>query len=92
MPYERSVFVMLIALLSPVASDVGAYFVGTKFGKRKLAPSISPNKTVEGAIGGVFSSVIIIMTVYFVLYKTNILNNYPDILSIPWYHIRNNFV
>ncbi len=86
-PYERSVFVMLIALLSPVASDVGAYFVGTKFGKRKLAPSISPNKTVEGAIGGVFSSVIIIMTVYFVLYKTNILNNYPDILSIQWYHI-----
>ena len=86
-PYERSIFVMLIALLSPVASDVGAYFVGTKLGKRKLAPSISPNKTVEGAIGGIFSSVIIIMAVYFVMYKTNVLNNYPEILSIPWYHV-----
>lgn len=35
-------------------TDMFAYFVGGLFGKRKLCPQISPNKTVEGAIGGIF--------------------------------------
>lgn len=37
-------------------SDVGAYFAGNLFGKHKLAPRISPSKTVEGALGGLFCS------------------------------------
>ena len=85
--YELSVFVMFIALLAPVASDIGAYFIGTWFGKRKLAPDISPNKTVEGAIGGIASSLIIMSAVYFILCKTNILHNYPAVLAIEWYHV-----
>jgi len=42
------VFVILVVVLT----DTFAYFVGRKFGKRKLAPLISPKKTVEGSIGG----------------------------------------
>ena len=87
LPYELSVFVMLIALLAPVSSDVGAYFIGTKFGKRKLAPSISPNKTVEGAVGGIASSLVIIGLLYFVLSKANVLQNYPTVAAIEWYHV-----
>lgn len=39
-------------------SDAGAYFVGTSFGRHKLAPVVSPNKTIEGVGGGVLCSVV----------------------------------
>lgn len=38
------------------ATDIGAYMVGRKFGQRKLWPEISPNKTIEGALGGIGSA------------------------------------
>ncbi|OGC03344.1 hypothetical protein A2276_00285 [candidate division WOR-1 bacterium RIFOXYA12_FULL_43_27] len=43
---------LFFLMLTIWANDVVAYFIGTKFGRTKLAPSISPRKTVEGAVAG----------------------------------------
>ena len=50
---EAGIFYMIFCLAAVVLSDAGAYFTGRAWGKRKLAPKISPGKTVEGAVGGV---------------------------------------
>jgi phosphatidate cytidylyltransferase len=49
---------MVLILLLAMASDTGAYLVGSWLGKTKLAPRISPKKTVEGAVGGLLLCII----------------------------------
>jgi len=46
-------FLLIFTLAAVVLCDAGAYFAGRAWGKRKLAPKISPGKTVEGALGGI---------------------------------------
>lgn len=59
--FQRSqmVFILLCSMYAAWISDTFAYFVGSKFGKHKLAPKISPKKSVEGAIGGVLGNVLV---------------------------------
>lgn len=48
-------FLMMILVMG---GDTGAYYIGSSFGKRKLYPAVSPNKSVEGALGGLAGSVV----------------------------------
>lgn len=57
-PLAGAVVVALPMILT-WASDTGAYFAGRAFGKRKLIPSVSPGKTVAGAIGGLLLAVVV---------------------------------
>ncbi|MBT8194602.1 MAG: phosphatidate cytidylyltransferase [Acidimicrobiia bacterium] len=51
--------VIIVILIAVAAFDVGSYFVGRALGSRKLSPILSPNKTVEGLIGGIIATVIV---------------------------------
>ena len=54
-------------LLVTKSGDIGAYLIGSNFGRHKLIPRISPNKSVEGAIGGfIFSIACAILSRYFI--------------------------
>ncbi|MGB9866925.1 MAG: phosphatidate cytidylyltransferase [Bacillota bacterium] len=53
----------LLVVLCTWATDTAAYFVGIRFGKRRVLPNISPRKSVEGAVGGVVAAVVTAMVV-----------------------------
>ncbi|QLB14577.1 phosphatidate cytidylyltransferase [Mannheimia granulomatis] len=57
-PYQGTYLFLYVCLLV-WGADSGAYFFGRAFGKRKLAPKVSPGKSWEGVIGGLFTSGII---------------------------------
>lgn len=64
------VFLLVIGI---ILTDTGCYYFGRKFGKHPLAPIISPNKTIEGAIGGTFCAVASSLVVGY-------------IIKLAWYH------
>lgn len=51
-------YVIMIPFVIAFLSDAGAYFAGIFLGKHKLAPVVSPNKTIEGAVGGLLAAVV----------------------------------
>jgi phosphatidate cytidylyltransferase len=57
--YELERSLILIAVMISVVTDAFAFFVGKVLGRNKIFPTISPNKTLEGTIGGIVSSVVI---------------------------------
>lgn len=63
---ETSLHLLFLILFVIWTTDSGAYLIGRKIGKRKLAPLISPNKTVEGSLGGIVSA-LAVAAVYLLL-------------------------
>ena len=57
--YELERSLILIAVMISVTTDAFAFFAGKVLGRNKIFPIISPNKTLEGTIGGIVSSVVI---------------------------------
>jgi phosphatidate cytidylyltransferase len=54
------VVLILIAVVGPWISDSGAYFAGRFFGRHLLFPSLSPNKTLEGSLGGLLATMLVV--------------------------------
>lgn len=61
-------YLIPIPFVVAFSSDAGAYFAGSFFGKHKLAPVVSPNKTVEGVVGGL-ASAMVGMLIYGVIFQ-----------------------
>jgi len=66
-----------LVLIATWLTDSGAYFVGKKFGKKSMAPIISPNKTIAGAVGGILTTALFIiaaayfleiLTIYYIIF------------------------
>lgn len=67
---EADITLLMFILLVVFTTDIGAYFIGSKIGKRKLAPKLSPNKTVEGAVGGI-TLAIVLAAIYLSFFSFN---------------------
>lgn len=62
---NNALFLVIIGVSCSWLTDTCAYFVGVKFGKRKMAPIISPKKSVEGAIGGIVGCLVLNMIILY---------------------------
>lgn len=64
---EHGLYLLTAPILTCALTDMSAYFAGRRFGKRKLAPKISPKKTVAGFVGGTVAAVVIMLLTALVL-------------------------
>lgn len=60
---DRGLLFFALPLLATFAADIGGFFAGHYFGQRKLAPEVSPGKTVEGAFGGLLFSFLVVLVI-----------------------------
>lgn len=83
--FDNGKFVLALIFIICFSTDTFAYIVGINFGKHKLCPLISPNKSVEGAIGGIIASVVITLIYGYFMMKLELLYfnwSYYIILSL----------
>lgn len=55
---DKGLSFVVLLFMTIIITDIGCYYFGHRFGKHKLAPTISPNKTIEGSIGGSLSAIL----------------------------------
>ena len=70
MHYHHGSFIVLLPLLAAWGADTCALFSGMLFGKHKLAPVVSPKKTVEGAVGGVVGGAVLVLIAALIMNRT----------------------
>ena len=63
---KNGVYYILLLFVFSSGCDMGAYFTGVTIGKHKLCPELSPKKTVEGAIGGIVTTIVLTLVVVFI--------------------------
>ena len=64
---NKGLLLLITVLMIVWAADIGAYFFGKTFGRRKLAPQISPGKSIEGACGGILT--VFLISICFYIYN-----------------------
>lgn len=69
----QNIYIWIIFILAFI-SDTGAYFTGKLIGKKKLASKLSPNKTIEGSIGGVVCTIVAMIFYAYILKYTGKIN------------------
>ena len=77
--------IFLLAVIFNIAVfDTGAYIIGKNLGKNSFLPKLSPNKTIEGLIGGLMSSLFFVICAYLFLEEVSLVLALTMILSIPF--------
>lgn len=71
---------VLLAVFIVWATDTGAYFLGMRFGKHKLIPHVSPNKTIEGSAGGILTALLV--TIIFMLVDKSVYAPHSFIMTL----------
>jgi len=79
---DHGFFCLMFAVLSGCVTDIFAYLTGKSLGRHKLCPVISPNKTVEGSIGGIVGTVAVLLSLGFTLEKANVMQVNLSALTI----------
>lgn len=79
---KQGLYYLLLLLNFSSVCDMGAYFTGVTIGKHKLCPEISPKKTIEGAVGGIISSIIFTLVIVLSFGQTKMLLS-TILLTIP---------
>ena len=75
---------LLIVIFNVAVFDSGAYIIGKNFGKNSFLPELSPNKTIEGLIGGLTSSIVFVTFLCIVLEEVSLRASVALMLSIPF--------
>ncbi len=70
-------YFLILSFGAPLMGDTCAYFIGVIYGKTKLCEAVSPKKTVEGSLAGLFGSVVFAVVIYLI---------FRDSLTLPLWH------